>query len=96
MVVILPLQSFENQQYGFGLSSCKFQTLTPHTCTLHVNCKISKKELSPFPILNSSIQLILLNPSTIEQLQFFLDLNMAHKHNVASYKKTFALHIKTS
>jgi hypothetical protein len=96
MVVILPLQSFENQQYGFGLFSCKSQTLTPHTCTLLVNCKTSKKEPSPFPSLNSSIQLISLNPSTIEQLQFFLDLDMTHKHNVASYKKTIALHIKTT
>lgn len=68
MVVVLPLQIFENQQYGFGLSSCKFQTLTPHTCTLHENCKMSKKEPSPFTTVNSSIQLILLNPSTIEQL----------------------------
>jgi hypothetical protein len=55
-----------------------------------------KKKSSPFPTLNSSIQFILLNPSTIEKLQMFLDLNMAHKHIVASYKKTFELHIKTS
>ncbi len=66
-----PLQSFENQQYGFNVFSCKFQILTPHTCTLHINCKMSKKEPSLFPTLNSSIQLILLNPSTIQQLRFF-------------------------
>lgn len=58
-----------------------------HPTHAHVNCKMSKKEPSPFPTLNSSIWLILLNPNTIEKLQFFLDLNMAHKHNVASYKK---------